>query len=311
MDSVLGMPLAGAGGRAGQSAELWTDQQLADKVLEEGWVDGESMAAAAGAVRADSPALYNTVLKMGRQRAADFVAWVWQMNGGQSAPTVDRLRKLQEHAQTSQCTCGGQWCMAAAQILNLQGVNSIDFRNAVLRALRFGRCKQVNVLIVGEPDSGKSYLLKPLAKMFATFEARGQRERFPLQGLHDAEICVLQDVRYESFGLCWDDWLRWGEGDTVMVNLPRSTPGAKSSAYKGTAPLFATMADMFSFPLTEARRSMRCVERENVQFRSRWCIFNFRQGIPKAQRNITLSPCCRCAAAWYLETKAEFDRMYP
>ena len=68
----------------------------------------------------------------------------------------------------------------------------------------------MNVLVVGEPDAGKSFLFKPLCRIFEAFTRRGQNETFPLQGLPGSEVCVLQDVRYESFGLPWDDWLTWG-----------------------------------------------------------------------------------------------------
>lgn len=97
---------------------------------------------------------------------------------------------------------------------------------------------------------------------------KGQNETFPLQGVHGVEICVLQDVRYETFGLPWDDWLTWAEGEKVTVRLPRTTHG-ESKEYSGTAPIFATMADMFSYPVADARKFGRNVQRENVQFQSR------------------------------------------
>eukprot|EP00974_Lingulodinium_polyedra_P041173 3955691-Lingulodinium_polyedra.AAC.1 len=76
--------------------------------------------------------------------------------------------------------------------------------------------KEVNILIVGAPDAGKSFIIKPLANIFKTFIRRGQRETFPLQGIHGNDICLLQDVRYETFGLPWDDWLAWAGGEAVM-----------------------------------------------------------------------------------------------
>lgn len=85
-----------------------------------------------------------------------------------------------------------------------------------------------------------------------------------------------------------------------MVNMPRSEAGARSIRYSGTAPLFATMADLFQYPLQEARNSCRNVERENKQFRSRWVIVEFSHAIPEGDRNNTLNPCAKCAAMWYL-----------
>ena len=274
---------------------------FADRILSEQWRTAEDVAEAAGKRKAEDPVLHDTVLQWGRQRVADFVQWVWAMEGGAPEPSVDRLARLRAVAAEQACACQGRWQPAATYLLNLQQVSSRYFRWLVCRALRLGRRKDVNLLITGVPDSGKSFLLRPLLQIFQAFEARGQRERFPLQGLPGCDVCVLQDVRYESFGLPWDDWLRWGDGETVMVNVPRTAPGAKSVQYRGTAPLFGTMACMFHYPLSEARATGRDPELENVQWRSRWRVVEFRHCIPAEQRQVDLPACGRCAAAWLAE----------
>ena len=120
----------------------------------------------------------------------------------------------------------------------------------------------------------------------------------PLQGIHGKEVAVLQDVRYESFGLHWDGWLRWGENEPVKVKLPRNI-FTESFVYAGTAPLFATMASPFQYPLAEARKTGRDVEYENGQFRSRWVTVGFRTAIPQKEQDPTLDPCELCGARWY------------
>jgi hypothetical protein len=120
-----------------------------------------------------------------------------------------------------------------------------------------------------------------------------------LQGIHGKEVCILQDARFESFGLPWDDWLRWGESETVMVKMPRNTHKT-SVPYTGTAPLFATMADLFSYPLDEAKKFGRSVEKENRQWRSRWRLVRFDNAIPEYMRDAKFKPCMHCAATWYL-----------
>jgi hypothetical protein len=222
-------------------------------------------------------------------------------SGAPAPPPVDRVARLKEAAASGECVCQGQWGPAAEYLLGLQHVDSKYFRGLVVRALQLGRRKDVNVLVTGAPDAGKTFVFKPLAKIYRSFQTRGQRERFPLQGLPGRDVCVLQDVRYESFGLCWDDWLRWGDGETIMINVPRNVAGAASIEYDGSAPLFATMADVFHFPLAEARQTGRDVERENAQFRSRWRIVDFPRPIPPERRNTALEACAKCAAAWYAE----------
>ena len=85
-----------------------------------------------------------------------------------------------------------------------------------------------------------------------------------------------------------------------MVKLPRSH-FEESKLYTGTAPLFASMADPFSYPPHEARRTGRNVARENKQFESRFAIVRFRKEIPVPERDVTLKPCPSCAAVWYGE----------
>ena len=299
--TFLGIPQA-----AKKSKPTLDKEDLASRIVTERWLTTEDVVKAAAEAKERDPALYNTVLNWGAQRVDDFVKWTWALEGGAPAPVpVDRITRLREVAETGECVCDGGWKPAAEYLLDMQGIDSTYFRKLVVRALRLGRRKDVNVLVTGVPDAGKTFVFKPLAKIYSTFQTRGQRERFPLQGLPACDVAVLQDVRYESFGLCWDDWLRWGDGETLMINVPRNVAGAASVEYDGTAPLFATMADVFHFPLGEARQTGRDVERENAQFRSRWRIVHFGKAIPPQMRDRGLEPCPKCAAAWYAEAAAE------
>ena len=67
----------------------------------------------------------------------------------------------------------------------------------------------------------------------------------------------------------------WGEGEKFKVRLPRNNFTA-SKLYTGTAPLFATMADLFSYPLDKSKKTGRNTARENNQFAERWSVVRFR-----------------------------------
>jgi hypothetical protein len=274
-------------------------EDLAERIIAEQWhVVGDISRAAAASKIAD-PQLYATTLRMGKQKLEEFVTRVWSMEPCPPAVTVSRLEKLHAALQSMQCTCGGWWIPAAKYLMSLPGLDPRYIPDLVLRALKLGRRKDVNILITGAADAGKSFIFRPLPLIFHAFETRGQRERFPLQGLPGADICVLQDARYESMGLPWDDWLRWGDGENLMINVPRNVSPA-SLVYTESAPLFATMTDVFRFPAQEARASGRDVERENIQFRSRWRIIQFKHSIPPDRRSVDLEACGLCAARWYI-----------
>ena len=294
----LGLP--GATSKRGVAARL-SREELADRVVADGLKDHRALAAAARAEKADDLTLYNTLLFMGRKDLQDFLGWVWDLEGQslREEVDIDRVAKLCDAARTAACTCNGRWLPAAEEVMKIQHLNSIEFRRAVLKALACGRRKGVNILVLGAPDAGKSFCFKPLGKIFKTFVASGQTENYPLQGLPGSELALLQDIRYESFGLPWDDLLRWGEGDAVKINLPRNN-FLESVVYNGIAPLIATMASPFSFPLDEAKRTGRGIEMENVQFKSRWRQIAFPHSIPEQQRDSSLEQCAKCCAFWYV-----------
>ena len=257
---------------------------------------------AARVEREENSLPYNTLLRMGSKRVEEELIWIWGLEGIEvdlnPEKTSDRIEKLLEASRSAECICDGQWIPAADRLLHFQGVDSLWFRRLILRALKLGRKKEHNVIVTGSPDGGKSFVFKPLSEIYDAFITRGQNESFPLQGIHGKELCLLQDPRYESFGIQWDEWLRWGEGETITVKMPRNR-FAQSLPYKGSAPLFATMADLFSFPIREAERTGRSIEKENVQWQSRWTIVSFSKPIPVEHRCTTIEACPKCAALWY------------
>ena len=275
-------------------------EDLAKRIVNEEWKTIEAVQGAARAERDTAPELYATVLHMGQDKMQAFMHWVWAIEE-QGQPARDRIEVLQRCGEEDECICGGKWADAADWLLEFQGVDREYFKGIVLRALRHGRHKMLNIVIYGAGDAGKSFLWKPLAAVYGdrTFIRRGQADRYPLQGIHTADVCILQDVRYESFGLPWDDWLAWGEGEELMVSLPRNS-FRSSLKYDGSAPLLASMCDLFSYPPREATRTGRNVERENRQWRSRWTSVCFSRSLPEARMQPTFPACPRCAATWYL-----------
>ena len=259
---------------APRTSQTFGKVELENAIVASRWVDKNAVMTGARAARETQPELYNFCVGLGSARSEEFVEWVWELHGENSDGETDRITKLVQVRASEMCICGGRWIPAAEYLLELQGVSSSAFREAVCRALRVGRNKGVNVVIYGEPDAGKSFVFKVLGKIYKTFIRRGQNDRYPLQGLHAAEARVLQDVRYESFGLPWDDWLTWGENEELQIKLPRNN-FRSSVRYTGSAPLFATMCDLFSYPPAEAMKTGRGVDRENVQWRSRWNIVHF------------------------------------
>jgi hypothetical protein len=113
------------------------------------WRSSDKVMAAAKETRPDAPALHEHVLRLGSKRLDEALALVWEMEGGGGEPQVDRVARLQEQAASAACVCAGRWQPAAQRLLQIQGLDSRAVRSVVVRALRWGRRKWTNLLIVG------------------------------------------------------------------------------------------------------------------------------------------------------------------
>ena len=63
----------------------------------------------------------------------------------------------------------GEWLRCAKEVLRQNKIDSFDFSSALRQLLSKGRGKQRNVLIVGPPNCGKTFLLPLLEILYDTF----------------------------------------------------------------------------------------------------------------------------------------------
>ena len=106
-----------------------------------------------------------------------------------------RLELLQE-VKEKECTegCGGLWNICAEEILANNQVPPQVFRDAVCDLPIKGRGKYRNIMITGNANCGKTFLLNPLTLIFNTFfnPAFGT---FAWVGVQNAECIFLNDFR--------------------------------------------------------------------------------------------------------------------
>ena len=103
---------------------------------------------------------------------------------------MDRMDIMRE-ATEKECVCQDQYRLAAVEVFERNEINLESFKSAVLKAIEFGREKH-NVLLHGISDSGKTFLLKPLVKIFNTFESPATGT-FAWVGAEKAECVFLND----------------------------------------------------------------------------------------------------------------------
>ena len=152
------------------------------------------------------------------------IKFAWEMHSavqvlsGQEASAWDTIVAA---ATGAACTCNGQWIGMTEGLLRYHCQNfpshvptdempqPDELRKAIALALQKGCCKHTNVFLYGPNTTGKSHVLKPLAEIFKgqAFLRPVGRGSFPLQLLFDKKVCVLQDIRVNSFKLSFDSLL--------------------------------------------------------------------------------------------------------
>ena len=245
--------------------------------------------------------------------SANRLAFAWQMHDAPQELSTARKTAWEvvlEAETHSQCTCNGNWIPMTEELLQHHCNNfpsnspqaempvSLLVRKAIVRALKEGCAKFVNVFLYGPNTSGKSHVLKPLAEIFkgSVFLRPVGRGNFPLQQIFGKKVAVLQDVRVSTFKLSFDSLLIWFEGETFPVPMPRNS-FKEDKEYSGKAPMFLSSGAKFAIPDKEAKELQLDPYDQNEMMDARFTFFHFPCTLPKAGRR-DVSPCPKCFAKW-------------
>ena len=137
----------------------------------------------------------------------------------------DRLDILKDFKDHKPCVCGGgEWLIAANQLLGFNNINRNEFKSAFRTNLELGRAKYRNVMIIGNRNCGKSFIIKPLSKIYGEDAFQNPaRNKYGWVGAQKASIIMLQDFRWSSDLIEWSDFLRLLEEDEpVRLPAPRN-----------------------------------------------------------------------------------------
>ena len=214
------------------------------------------------------------------------------------------------------CQCNCQWIPLTEHLLAYQCENfpprapaqemptSDNVRGAIRRALKEGCKKHANVFFYGPNTSGKSHTIQPLAEIFdgLTFKRPVGKGNFPLQGIFGKKVCVLQDVRVNTFKLGFDSLLVWWEGEKFPVPLPQNKHDGDKE-YVDKAPVFITAGSKFRIPRKEAETLQVSEDVQNDMMDARFSYYYFPRTL-LAHQKVEVPPCPRCFASWLLGSPA-------
>eukprot|EP00111_Clytia_hemisphaerica_P021623 TCONS_00063605-protein len=244
--------------------------------------------------------LYHFILARRKQLVEDLIDNVWEMKNSVDMDIErgarDRMHVLYD-LSNSPCVPGCEdelWKRSALQILEYNNIDWATFADAVKLLLRRGRGKYRNVMLYGDVNCAKTFLLKPLTHIYKTFE-NPARDKYCWVGADAAEVILINDLRWKHPGeqISWDDFLRLLEGEPTKLPAPKNH-FAKDVLIDKDTPIFATG------PYRLRNNKEPPEARENRMMDVRWRYFEFYRRLTDEEVNDSIPPCPRCFAEFVL-----------
>jgi hypothetical protein len=207
-------------------------------------------------LKANNSRLYQFAFKTRHKLAAliDDV-WAWERLG-------DDLRLLSQSrwerflaAGQEPCTCQGVWRHWAEKALAANNINPVILCTHVCHSLFQGRCESLPVVVLmgRSGGEGKSFFFSPLTSIFGKeyVQATPQPGNFPLLGLEEKRVVVMDEWDFGEYILPWSTQLLWFEGKAFPITRPQCT-FTGHALYAGSAPVFITCKEMFLGPILKS-----------------------------------------------------------
>ena len=243
--------------------------------------------------------LANYVLSKDEKRRTSLISTVWKMVG--AGDVLERENKsraeLLGEFRSGSCRaeCNGKWLQQAKQTLELNGIADDDFSGSILELIQKGRGKNRNILLVGNSNCGKTFLLKPLTQIFKCFQTPAS-STFNWVGAEKSECVLLNDFRWSERVIPWSDFLNLLEGEVIHIPVPK-THFAEDAVWSADTPIFATSK-------TKIRKYERgqVDEIETEMMDSRWKVYVFKHQFSKDEM-VEVESCPHCFAKLVLQNE--------
>ena len=230
--------------------------------------------------------LLNYVLKLSDKRRSEIIRTAWRVENASEETERLHMSNLQilRKAKNSPCICFGEYYIHCTETLRNNNVDSDEFKAAVLNALKFGRKKGNNIMIIGPANCGKTFILKPLTDIFKCFVSPAS-ETFAWVGAEKSEVVFLNDLRWNEKLIPWSDFLNLLEGLPIHLQAPK-THYSEDLLWERKTPIFATSS-------TRLRKYDGGLlnDVETGMMETRWKYFEFTKPVDNP-KEIKSCPCC-------------------
>ena len=129
-------------------------------------------------------------------------------------------------ASNSPClqNCNGLWLQCALDVLERNKINKYVYADAIRTALEKGRGKGRNVFLMGPGNTAKTFLLKPLMKVYPETFSNPAASTFCWMGAEEASVIILNHYRWniktKGGNIEWGSFLNLLEGLIAIYLLP-------------------------------------------------------------------------------------------
>ena len=213
--------------------------------------------------------------------------------------TMSRMEILANYRNEVECGCNGKWLELALQTLRNNNITRKHFSDAMVDLLENGRQKRKNIYIMGESNCAKSFLLLPLKQIFKCF-VNPAASTFNWLGIDDAEVILLNDFRWCSAVIPWEQLLHLLEGDTVKFPTPKNHH-CDDITFERDSPVFATAPEEIV-----SNKVGPLMLKETKMMKQRWNVLHFTYAIPEDQI-VQVEPCGACFCKLILDENDLFD----
>ena len=262
------------------------------------------MAAAEIRREAGDRELARYIVQIGPEARSQLVEDAWQMHNSvakQKELSRARMDIVREFKEEKACECEGVWLNCALDVLKKNNINKYAYADAIRTLLDKGRGKHRNIILVGEHDCAKTFLLDPLTTVFPHTFSNPASSGFSWLGVDTAQTILLNDFRWKPLSIKggvieWDTFLRMLEG--AETNLPAPMNAfSKHICLSSDIPIFATSSSEVKFYINhpdEPQNKRHATE--NGMMESRWKVFNLYYEFKESEKVLDIPKCGHCFA---------------
>ena len=236
------------------------------------------------------------LLSKNEKSIGELIEKTWAMTDASYTMMRESKSRMELVEEAAQSTCSTEecvWLECALEVLRFNSINPHTFGGYLKELLQSGRGKWKNLMIIGETNCAKTFLLKPLKLIFNCFQ-NPSNDKYAWVGANKAEIILMQDFRWSKETIAWKDLLLLLEGETVKLPAPKNH-FATDVVITDDVPVFATGKEKIKFrgPYNASD------DRENAMMDSRWRYIKLTHVFEENDQK-KIAPCAKCFASLVL-----------